>query len=425
MQYNNTRVIDARIKRLIDAILDDDSSTARLVRNERRWLGIEGNGEGKKFALSTIKSYLTKYRNAVLEKLSTPDSYWPKADVLVKKNTRVDLSDIADRDASAMELLGRISTHAAKASVDNPKLYVALKKLRPAHKAWGMLKLRRHQSHKIKSDYETAVVSKVSKQLIVNRANIDDAINKVLNSDDYGRSDLLIALALSTGRRPVELLSSGSFDVIPCEVCTFKIRMSGAAKATYNQPSKSVEFPVIGIDPELIPELVQKLRFMFGTDSETTAPEVNKLTSALGNKVRRVLDNNDAVLYSCRAIYAEATYIKHGENQNQNVYKANILGHDATDLTTVNTYSHIVIADKSCNPFVKKPSKKPLEPSKRAHVPMALLSIKKQAETIGGAVLRIWEFAASNNVELNQSALTRLGGFGRPAIKKFLTLLEG
>lgn len=425
MQYGNTRVIDARIKRLIDAILDDDKATARLVRNERRWLGIEGASKSKKFAITTVKSYLTEYRNAVLDGLPTPDKYWAKADALVKKYTRVDLTDIADREASSMQLLARISTHASMASGSNPELYTALKKLKPSHKSFNMLKLNRHQTHKIKTDYLASTVAKVHKQLVINRADIDGAINRVLNGDEYTRAELLIALMLATGRRPVELLAFGNFSVISNEGCTSSIRMDGVAKATYNQPSKSVEFPTVGIDPELIPGLVERLRSMFGTNSKTSGAEVNKLTCALGDKVRRVLDNNSAVLYSCRAIYAELAYIQYGGTQNQNAYKAKILGHDATDLTTVNTYSHVVISDKSCTPFVKKAPKSLSKPSKRAHVPMVLLSIKKQAEAAGGAVLRIWEFAASNDVELTQSALSRAGGFGRQGIKKFMLLLQG
>lgn len=141
----------------------------------------------------------------------------------------------------------------------------------------------------------------------------------------------LIVVALATGRRQVEVLKTMSLSKKKDEA-----KYGGLVK------KKSDDFSLVApilADIKIVKKYLQDVRDEFKI-AEMTNKEINsKYNASISKSLSRYLDPEIAEqgFHFLRAAYAEACFLKFGDNAEKNTYFSQILGHE-TDLNAAHNY---------------------------------------------------------------------------------------
>lgn len=326
-------------------------------------------------------------------------------------------------------------------------LYDDLTKLKIAHNAYYLLHIKKGQAALLKETYKKKIAGRKKKKIDVSREAVINAVKDGLSSG--GKYRTLIALSLCSGRRPIELYKTGSFDYKNKGECIF----SGQAKKKYGQPSESYAIPILHISSKEFIKAFKAFRKMIGDTSNITARQVNgKVTSDVSNMTRNLLFNDSATLYTCRSIYANWV-AESRPDEDRDIVMASVLGHEKDDVMTVNSYQDVKLND---TPATKAEAAykeylstrgdrervaaigRELTESKgytqgqikdAERLSKRLEKLQSQADLEGRAVGGINQWAIEHlkekpDAEFTQTMITRAKGSSRPAIKKWLELTK-
>lgn len=436
--------IDDFIKRLQDAPQKGDR-VASLVRNELRWLGVESNE--LRYSLRTTKAYITRYRRAVAENLELHDTFISKWEKLVRKFP--ELADV-DIKLSPREIEHEIIRIKSGIKDKTTGLYDSLHKLKICHRAYYLIKLRDGQSATVKDDdREKVITKKKDKTLTISKRVAKTVVAENLKYDGeiimYRRA---VALMLCCGRRPAELFKTARFEKVSDSSVRFFGQIKGKAKAARN----GYEIPIMFVSADDFLESFDDFRkatLARGFGGLTNTQVNTRIGADISKSARRMLLNNDAVLYTCRSVYANLA-AELNPDADRDLYMAEILGHEHDDLNTVNSYQGIALTNdaittcmgsyreaikktrKRVEPLGKKkpkPEPKPVTPTNNRRA-VAFAKMQGEADNIGRAVsaLHTWavEYLKSYpDAVFTQTMITRLKPTSRPAIQKWLALVDG
>lgn len=426
----------------LESVPQKGSRVTTIVRNEKRWLGIESNE--LRYSLRTTKAYLTRYRAAISERLGFHDTFEARWEKLVAKHP--ELASIDTQKSSPKDVMREVLKVKAEIKDKTAGLYDDLSKLQICHRAWSLMKLRDGQNATIKTDDKAKVVKGKTKKLRISKKVAVAAANQNLNSDKMYRQ--ATALMLCCGRRPAELFKSASFEKINESTVLFKGQAKGKARGARD----NYEIPILFVSVDDFLKAFESFR------EKTIARGFHQLTNKLVNArisadisdtARKMLLNDNAVLYTCRSVYANSV-AEANPDTDRDILMAGILGHEHDDVNTVNSYQAVYLTDDSIESCAESYSaaklkkrkrvaalglekteetrdKKPGTRNKRA---VAFEKMQAEADQLGRAVsaLHTWavEYLKSNPEAIfTQTMITKTKPTSRPAIKKWLELVAG
>ena len=164
-------------------------------------------------------------------------------------------------------------------------------------------------------------------------------IEKLKHSENY--YELVVCILLCTGRRSVEVIARGEFK--PSKLAHY-VLFSGQVKSREEQ-REAYDIPVIGITPQILIQLVKKIRGIRNYDNETNEFIASRTNAYVNRAITSVLDKRDRHCTSetCRCIYAFIAYRLYA-NQisiSEPAYCAKILGHKGNPNVFTNNYNRI------------------------------------------------------------------------------------
>jgi len=183
-------------------------------------------------------------------------------------------------------------------------------------------------------------------------------MKKVL--DNYQSHDwvnLAIALALATGRRPIELFATGSFSDFGERHAVF----SGQAKGKLSD-KESYAIPFL-YDPKVCNEAMLRMRRLVGVKSSYDNDKVNAMTARyLADRMKDIFEKREQELFgdesykviefyalrSCYVNYVSSDVVGFYDRRtfpSLSKFKADILGHSRGDYSTVKHYEAIQLCD--------------------------------------------------------------------------------
>lgn len=329
-----------------------------------------------RIALETaaIEAAALKERNAELEaaKLSpaTPEGYRAALGIDNVETTieivLKSLETVADSSKTFDKLLEEVDNIAFRFAFEQQCSYVATSRKANASKLYAKLETRilglqgglanenyqtaftrfkkslgsiRYQENKsISTDYRERRDAKVSKKTDIYSIPLLDRAIEVLDAlADY--RDVVIALALLTGRRMVEILATGRFELSDTPD---HLLFSGQAKtrgSTAGNATEVFDIPVLA-SPELILKAIWYLE-EGGYRLENTKDVNVKYSKPLSRQMVKwsELAEIEMEFKSLRALYAAVSYKRLGDTgKDDNTYYSEILGHGKLDITTSFSY---------------------------------------------------------------------------------------
>lgn len=440
--------IGARIDKFIAKLEEapqKGGKVSTIARTEKRWLGIIETKEPR-YSLRTLKAYLTLYRAAIAERLPFHDTFEARWEKLVAKHS--ELAYIDTKKSSPKEVMQEVVKIKAELKDKTTGLYDALNKLQICHRAYALMKLQDGQNATIKTDDKVKVVKGKTKKLRISKKVAVAAVIQNLNSNRMYRQ--ATALMLCCGRRPAELFKSASFEKVDESTVLFKGQAKGKARGARD----NYEIPIlfVSVDDFLKAFASFRAETVSRGFHQLTNRQVNARISAdISDTARKMLLNDNAVLYTCRSVYANIVAEMHPDTD-RDILMAGILGHEHDDVNTVNSYQSVYLTDDSIESCAKSYSaarlkdrkrvaalglekaeeveqeqKKPATRNKRA---VAFEKMQGEADKLGRAVsaLHTWsvEYLKSNpDAVFTQTMITKTKPTSRPAIKKWLELVAG
>jgi hypothetical protein len=184
---------------------------------------------------------------------------------------------------------------------------------------------------------------------------INSCKNFLLESHDP--YTLVVGIMGLTGRRPIEVLKTASFE----RVNPHHLLFSGQAK-TKNSPNSRHSFiiPVLA-DPDLIIEALSYIRTLIPVSSWENDLISSTINSSLLKRVRLLehcISSNEHLSLNCRslrAIYVASAYelFNMSTKASYNAFTARVLGHSHLDKNTANCYTYYAIRSPSSkkNPY--------------------------------------------------------------------------
>jgi hypothetical protein len=406
-------------------------------RNEKRYLAPEDSAETKgnpKMRLDTYRVRMSLYRREIRKADKVNPMFIIECDYFLRKNDSKILNEILSgyRDKGAENLLKQIKLglKEKKAHLSDSQ-FNQLKKLLSSvnHPVFSYLKPTSRESQ-IVIDQQDESFNKGHttnvKHIPINRYLIHmERILENVESSTY--VELSFALALATGRRSVEILKLAKFSK-PGES---SLHFEGQAKGKLFEKD-DYRIPVLASPEACIKALkrIRKLKDFTNTEND----DVNSRTaSTLNSYVKEIMNDYDLEFRMFRVAYGRLCvqrFYDSNRDGTEEAFLAAILGHDENDKQTVQHYKSVLF-DKSdtletAKQYWDEESKKEAgEADLEAEKCKRMLEHLKQFEgQYTRAKGRIYDFCVEElkkgNSNLNQSYLTREGGFSRPAIKAFL-----
>jgi len=411
-----------------------------LVKTERRFLAAEGTTEGKKKArmrATTYKVRMSLYRRGVVNAL---DFVNPR--MTAKATAMLDSGDVFSdffkrrveslaREESYVKLMKKMrDTLELDAKKLNDTEYNAIKDLKnlAGHPVLALLGLTERLAKVVKSDQEKSQTARHT--TAVRRISINyylvwmDRILTNYKSHDW--KNLAIALALATGRRPIELFVTGKFS--QPEENTFMF--SGQAK-TKMAGSKPYRIPVLH-DASVVQAALKRMRSDAAIPKEASHDDVNRLTAKpLSERMMGVFEDQAVEFYALRAAYGRLCVqrLYSSASGTEEHFLASILGHSADDRATVQHYKTVVFDEEmTINQAARRweeIAKEDAEKAPEAFITPELIDrVSSHADKFKRGQARVFEFILTElkkgNGELTQSYISRVGGFSRDAIKAVL-----
>lgn len=410
-----------------------------LVKTERRYLAAEGTAEGGKKArmrATTFRVRMSLYRRYIIEEFDyiNPRFYVRANDLMSSKL----FSDSAisrvlhfSKQTSYQKLMKLMRDTLVK---DANKLsdaeYAAIKDLRSYahHPVLPLLNISDRLNSMIKqkgAEAQTARHTTAVRKISINHylAWMDRILK---NHDEHDWQNIAIALALATGRRPIELFVTGKFS----EPEKKGVLFSGQAK-TKMSSTAPYRIPVLH-DVETIQLAMKRMRRLLKIPKDATHDDVNKMTAkALSLRMKGVFAERSVEFYTLRAAYARVCVQryyspKHGTEE---FFLASILGHNENDLATVQHYKTIRFDEETAMEEAAKEwdliAKQEAEEESGGFITDELIErVTSFRGKFKRGQARVLEFIIDElkrgNCGLTQSYIKREGGFFVDAIKAVL-----
>ena len=330
------------------------------VRSFRRYLGIDSSGnKSKEWGARTILKRIAESR-ALLRatNLTAPDS-----ERQAKKLAREykEFSSIILELAKSKDI--KRECQAMINSDDTPKdLERVLKKFKLEHPVYYRIasskpgsKLEAIKIAKKDAD-KKAVIDKnkvtSKKSLVLSRPLIVKAVKEGLRKDQIFASRMALAVILCTGRRNIEILKVGKFEVVNKNTILF----SGQAKKKFGAVAKPYEIPVMHASAQDVVDCLDRLKRtsmckeLKGLSNEAVTERTSK---TLSDCARTQLKNDNATFYSARAAYGQEAYKKFiatlsASDKKPSVagYISELLGHDEDDIMSAKSYEGVTVEAK-------------------------------------------------------------------------------
>ena len=190
---------------------------------------------------------------------------------------------------------------------------------------------------------KTTVAERVDSLTAIDPTALLEAAENTLKALSNGAvsswKDVAISVAIATGRRMAEILSSGKFVAIDDKTILF----SGLTKAKSNiekSLERQIEIPCL-IDSYLIVNAVEyldKTGIRLELVDDVNDKYAKLLSREMGRWVVRYTDGVKVAFKGLRALYATICYNRYGQERDQDKYFSEILGHRENDLTTAGSY---------------------------------------------------------------------------------------
>jgi len=410
--------------------------------NEQRYLG-EGRtkeqsdniGKSHKLASSTYVSYLTDYRNAILDLNQKGLNTDKDINRIQKLYKDIDLSLL---NANMPKLRENLEILKTKYRDTNQGLYAQLHKLRIEHHAFYSMRPKIDVVRRVKSKNADNLITKHTVQKVVNKARIDQILNELDNSDHW--VDLTIFIAMASGRRAIEILKTGSFKKSKRNHVFFE----GQAKTKTRDDAGSFIIPSL-VSPKKLIDAHKKLKAILDKEvfcdkslNDLTNDEINGATAGrLNNKVKAIFDGDEFVFKDLRALYAKQVSAKYHDPKKESlaVFYSSILGHSEKDIATQLSYQGLVVSDEEIElaKIEHTTDEKNYGESDQKTLKHIKSFDKEIEERKGLAEMRIHEFVKKTLRKDPDTIITKtflgkpkaMGGLGasRPAIKKYLNLV--
>ena len=293
-------------------------------------------------AVNTLKFVFTNARNELLKLDIFHHSYSErKARHLAKYPD----SAKAFTGSTSREVKLNLAKYAKNMTNKRCGEYTAIKKIKVAPQAFYSLALNDGEQATITEANRDKKFHSKNEKLNIWQKAVKESVLKGLNSKGIFMNAL--ALSLCIGRRPVELFLTASFKKVDNKSVIF----SGQAKDKGTGVRDNYKIPVMHATAdeflkvfEIFRERLKKNKY-----EKLTPLQLNRRISSEVSKVaREMLKNKMAKFYTCRSIYAEYAYKEEKEkniNTDKQIYLASILGHDAKDMTTAQSYEKVTIID--------------------------------------------------------------------------------
>ena len=375
-RMTKTETVTGRISRLVEECIksealptDKEKSNryTQIARNYKRFLGLhKGTNEGKYSSNAAITHIGTAKRRLKATDLLAHD-YKEQLENAIKDNSEFKgvFEAIINSKKPKNKLVEEISNES------NPeKLVGILKKLKLEHTVYYRISSARSANStlaEMKADQKKknrkAVTAKnkgtSSKSVTLALSAIKRAVKEGLNPKQTHANRIAVALILTTGRRNIEILKTGSFKYVSKNVVLFE----GQAKKKNGIVAKPYEIPIMYSDARKVVAALKRLRShatikrLEGLAND----EIHKTTNKTINEgATRALLEDNATFYSCRAAYALTAYKKYeddyengketkGKSKNKLSkagYSSTILGHSDDDVTTALSYEGVNIDNK-------------------------------------------------------------------------------
>lgn len=410
-----------------------------IVKTERRFLAPEGTVEGSKKAKIRANTYrvrLSLYRRHIIQKLEYINPlFFEQANKYISSelfseyaNNKVKSLCQEEKYSSLMKKIRDILYHDADRLTDAE--YAAIKDLKSYshHPVLKMLSVGERLGSVIKkkdAESQTARHTTAVRKISINfyLAWMDRIL---ANYTEHDWANIAIALALSTGRRPIELFVTGRFSEPDGNTVLF----SGQAK-TKLADGKKYRIPLL-YDVSVIQSALKKMRKGVRIPDGSTNDDVNRITAkTLSDRMRVVFEKQSVEFYAMRAAYARLCVQKFYDKNlgTEEHFLASILGHSEDDYATVQHYKTVVFTEElSLEDSIRhwdEVARKDAESLKGGFItPELIASVMSHKDKFQGARARVFDFIIDQlkrgNTGLTQSYITREGGFSRDAIKAVL-----
>lgn len=413
-----------------------------LVKTERRFLAAEGTAEGKKKARMRATTYrvrLSLYRRHIIQEMNfiNPE-FGIRARRLLESNLFSDQFSnkikLLVREKSYQGLMKTIRDILVKEAESlSDAEFAAIKELKgfAHHPVIPLLNVGERLVTVIKkkaAEAQTARHTTAVRKISINfyLAWMDRILK---NHKDHDWPNLAIALALATGRRPIELFVTAKF----YDAMENTVMFSGQAKTKFAE-NKPYRIPVL-YDVKVIQVALKKMRKSVAIPDGATNDDVNRLTAkTLSDRMKAVFEDRSIEFYALRAAYGRLCVQKFYSPSvgTEEHFLASILGHNEDDHATVQHYKTVVFDEeftlKASAKLWEDISKAEEQQSPEGFVTKDLVNrVADQREKFSGAQARVFDFILDQlkrgNGGLTQSYITREGGFNRNAIKTVLAEL--
>ncbi len=411
--------------------------------NEQRYLG-EGRtqqqsdnvGKRHKIASSTYVSYITDYRGAIQALNQKGLNTVKDIKNIQKKYKDTDLSSL---NAEMPELRDNLIELKRKYRDTDQGLYSQLHKLRIEHHAYYSMKPKIDVTQRVKAKNADSLITKHTTQKVVSEARINQILNELDKSDHW--VDLTIFIGISTGRRAVEILKTGSFTKSKKDHVFFE----GQAKMKTRDNTGAFIIPTLA-SPKKTIKIHEKLKAILDNQvfynknfSDLSNDEINGATAGrLNNKIKSILDGDEFVFKDLRALYAKQAGAKYHDTEKESlaVFYSSILGHSDKDIATQLSYQGLVISTDEIELTKIEHTTDTKDYGDSDQKTLAEIeAFDKEVEVRKGlAEMRIHAFVKDALRRDPTTAITKtflgkpkaMGGLGasRPAIKKYLNLVE-
>jgi hypothetical protein len=422
------------------------------VRTEMRWLQGEGmpdtKGKAPKLRANTTQVRLSLYRRAIAKEINelNPEFIIKAREIMADKETSEDLcliiSDIL-KNKSYTSALKRyhdiLLARAENLQHDDYRVLKSFKSLMP-HPVIPLLNVTDQVRNLIKSRASKAM--KARHTVAVRRIEINVMIawmERILsNYASYDWKHTAIALALATGRRPIELFRTGDFKVVNSNTVEF----SGQAKKKLAD-SESYEIPVL-FDASVCVSAIDHMRNLLALGKRLTNDQVNQKTAKpLADRMQRIFGDDAIEFYGLRAAYARYVlrnfyYAEHGTEE---AFLAKILGHEEHDLNSVQHYKTVIFSEetslssarthweKIAEGYRKEDEEYESKKNKeyKQKINEILSGLRKHDGNLTGTRQTIFDWIKfqleAGNTRLTQTMIAKEGGFNAATVRSVLGVI--
>jgi integrase len=209
------------------------------------------------------------------------------------------------------------------------------------------LNLTREEIDQLNTEYKEQVVHDMSHLRFIQ--DVDGHIEKsirLLNNRSY--LDVIIGLGALTGRRMAEIGTSATFKIETAHTLIFE----GQLKMKNRKNTGSYTIPVLH-DSRLLVRRLKDIRLLKPELIGSPPTFHNRCSKELNRRVKRHytdLYEDSLKPKDLRSIYAEICFQLHGaETMSRPLYYSKVLGHDALDVQTAQSYDDFRIKDPNFN----------------------------------------------------------------------------